>query len=280
MTEDLDVLPGTDGAAGTAPSPSTQLPRQARRAEDRARGDRRKPAVASLDLVIPAYNEEGRIGPTLEAICRQIAASPYRVRILVVDNGSVDATADTVDRVVATGVRVEVIGCKDKGKGAAVRAGVAHATAEYVGYVDADQSTPPDALLTGMAILTSGWDAVIGSRRALGARYVVPQPVVRRLGSRVFNMAASTVVGRISDTQCGMKLFRTAAAREVFAAARLTGFAFDVEILARCNAAGLKIMELPVEWSDDEGSTLRPVRDGLSAFAELYRVRRMLRAGR
>jgi dolichyl-phosphate beta-glucosyltransferase len=146
--------------------------------------------------------------------------------------------------------------------------------------VDADQSTPPDALVTGMAILTSGWDAVIGSRRVLGARYVEPQPMVRRLGSRVFNVAASTLVGRISDTQCGMKLFRTEAVRDVFAAAHLSGFAFDVEILARATATGLKIMEMPVEWSDSEGSTLRPVRDGINAFTELYRVHRLLRSSR
>ncbi|MCI3926711.1 glycosyltransferase family 2 protein [Paenibacillus sp. TRM 82003] len=237
------------------------------------------PPRADLDLVIPAYNEERRISPTVEALVAELGSSSYSVRLIVVDNGSVDTTADVVDRLSARHRLVELISCQEKGKGAAVRAGVAHATAPFVGYVDADQSTPPEAVLTGLAILTSGWDVVIGSRRAFGARYVVPQSLVRRLGSRVFNLAATTVTGKVSDTQCGMKLFRTEAAKHVFAAGTLNGFAFDVEVIARAKQAGLRAMELPVAWADSEGSSFHPLRDGFRAFAELHAARKVLRAG-
>lgn len=238
--------------------------------------DLKASAVADVDLVIPAYNEERRIRSTVESVCRQVAAAPFTARIVVVDNGSVDATAEAVDRAASFGIPVTVISCSAKGKGAAVRAGVAHATAPYVGYIDADESTPAEALVTGMAVLQSGWDVAVGSRRATGASYVVPQSRVRRLGSRAFNLAATPIVGRISDTQCGMKLFRTAAVKDVFEAVTTDGFAFDVEVLARARTKGLRIMEVPVRWSDSAGSSFRPVTDGIRAFRELGRLRRVL----
>lgn len=235
------------------------------------------PRRAVLDVVVPAYNEEGRIRPTLEALCRRISTAGAEVRIVVVDNGSVDATVETVARAHTRGVPVDVMSCRDKGKGAAIRAGVASATAPFVGYVDADQSTPPDAILTGLSLLQHGWDVVIGSRRVLGSRYAVPQPAVRRMGSRVFNLAASAVVGRVRDTQCGMKLFRTGPAQEIFAATLTDGFAFDVEVLARARAHGLRVMELPVTWTDDSSSTLSPLKDGVAAFRDLLAVHRNTR---
>jgi dolichyl-phosphate beta-glucosyltransferase len=231
-----------------------------------------------LDLIVPALNESRRIGRTLEAIASELGRSPFAVRVTVVDNGSVDRTVEVVDMARTSGLSLRVISCQAKGKGVAVRTGVAAATAPFVGYVDADQSTPPEALITAMAILLSGWDVVVGSRRAVGAAYAVPQPVIRRLGSRMFNLVACTLVGRMTDTQCGMKLFRTDAVRGIFESVRLGGFAFDVEVIARAKASGLRIMEMPVVWSDSVGSSFRPVRDGLQAFTDLYRLRHCLRA--
>lgn len=233
---------------------------------------------ADLDLIVPALNEGDRIGRTLEAMSRELSPAPFDVRVTVVDNGSIDRTVEAVDRARTHGLTVRVMSCQAKGKGAAVKAGVARATAPFVGYMDADLSTPPEALITGMAVLLSGWDVVVGSRRAVGAAYVVPQSVVRRVGSRAFNLGASTVVGRMGDTQCGMKLFRTDRVRRVFDSVFLGGFAFDVEVLARSKAAGLRIMEVPVSWSDSTGSSFRPLRDGVQAFGDLYRLRQTLRA--
>ncbi len=235
------------------------------------------PAVADLDVIIPAYNEELRIGEALEALCRQFSAQPGRIRILVVDNNSVDSTVEAVDRVRRHGVRIDIVNCRTPGKGAAVRAGVAHATAPYIAYVDADTSVPPKVLATGLALLEHGWDGVVGSRRALGGRYAVAQPLVRRVGSRVFNLLARTIVGPLSDTQCGMKMFRREVAGDLFAESRIDGFAFDVEILARARAANLSLMELPITWTDSTGSSFAPVKHGIASFREIARVHSMTR---
>lgn len=256
---------------GATPNDQTRL-----RAVDALPGTQQIPDPV-LDVVIPAFNEAHRIGSTIESICRYMARSGQTIRIVVVDNGSVDGTAEVVDRTDLHGMDAQVISCQIPGKGAAVKAGVRTATAPLVGYIDADRSTPPDALVTAVAILDSGWDVVVGSRRVFGASYVVPQNLVRRIGSRVFNLAASTLVGRMRDTQCGMKVFRTNVARDVFESVALGGFTFDVEVLARALAANLRIMEIPVSWSDNTGSTFRPLRHGVQAFGELHRLRRVLR---
>lgn len=235
------------------------------------------PAVADLDVIIPAYNEELRIGPALDALCAQFASQPGRIRVLVVDNGSVDATVEVVDRIRRRGVRIDIVNCGTPGKGAAVRAGVAHATAPYIAYVDADTSVPPHALATGLALLEHGWDGIIGSRRALGGHYAVSQPLLRRIGSRVFNSAARTIVGPLSDTQCGMKMFRRELASGLFAESRINGFAFDVEILARARAARMNLMELPITWTDSAGSTFAPLKDGIASFREIARVHLLTR---
>ncbi|CAN5267561.1 glycosyltransferase family 2 protein [soil metagenome] len=238
--------------------------------------------VADLDVIVPAFNEELRIGPALDALSAQFADQPGRIRVIVVDNGSVDATVEVVDRVRRTGVRIDIVNCGTPGKGAAVRAGIAHATAPYVAYVDADTSVPPHVLATGLALLEHGWDGVIGSRRALGGQYAVAQPLLRRLGSRAFNVAARTIVGPLSDTQCGMKMFRRELATDLFANSHVNGFAFDVEILARARAARLNLMELPITWTDSTGSSFSPVKDGIASFREIARIhglaRRMPRA--
>ncbi|KQM83939.1 glycosyltransferase [Agromyces sp. Leaf222] len=234
-------------------------------------------AVAELDVIIPAYNEELRIGAALEALCTQFAGHPDRIRVLVVDNGSVDGTVEVVDRVRSRGVRIEIVNCRTPGKGAAVRAGVAHATAPYIAYVDADTSVPPHVLATGLALLEHGWEGIVGSRRALGGEYAVAQPLLRRVGSRAFNLAARTVVGPLSDTQCGMKMFRRELATALFAESKIDGFAFDVEILARARAAGMRLMELPITWTDSAGSSFAPVKDGIASFREIARVRLLTR---
>lgn len=235
------------------------------------------PAVADLDVIIPAHNEELRIGAALEALCSHFAAQPGRIRVLVVDNDSVDATVDVVDKVRRHGVQIDIVNCRTPGKGAAVRAGVAHATARYVAYVDADTSVPPNVLMTGLSLLEHGWHGIIGSRRALGGHYALAQPLVRRIGSRVFNMFARTVVGPLSDTQCGMKMFRRDLVADLFAESRINGFAFDVEILARARAARLNLMELPITWTDSAGSSFAPVKDGIASFREIVRVHLLTR---
>jgi dolichyl-phosphate beta-glucosyltransferase len=241
----------------------------------------RRPTKAKLDLVVPALNEEARIGATLEALADRFRAESWTesIRVTVVDNGSVDATAEAVDRARQANIDVQVIGCQTRGKGAAVRAGVLFAAAPYVGYCDADQSTPTSAVGQALHLLDAGWDVVIGSRRCLGAGYAVRQPTLRRAGSAAFHAVAARLAPAASDTQCGFKMFRTEVAQALFTEGVLDGFAFDVELLARAGRhRDLAMIELPIHWSDQPGSTFRPVTDGLRSFNELREVRRALRS--
>ena len=206
-----------------------------------------------LDLVIPALNEEQRIGTTIDAVIEKAVDSGLGLRILVVDNGCVDATAEVASRHPNSHVPVEVISCRTRGKGAAVRTGIARSTAPFVGYYDADQSTPPAAIKSGVDLLRSGWEVVIGSRRCTGAEYAVPQGGLRQLGSFAFRKMASELCGPVTDTQCGFKLFHSHVAKDLFASTTLTGFVFDVEVVAQAYRRKHQMIELPVQWSDSPG---------------------------
>ncbi|MGA3148099.1 MAG: glycosyltransferase [Acidimicrobiales bacterium] len=233
-----------------------------------------------LDLVIPALNEERRIGATIAAVIQKALESDLRLRILVVDNGCVDATAEVASGHLNSHVPVEVISCRTRGKGAAVRAGIYRSTAMYVGYCDADQSTPPSAIQMGVDLLRSGWEVVIGSRRCTGAGYSVPQGSLRQLGGFAFRRLASELCGPVTDTQCGFKLFHSKVAKDLFACTTLTGFAFDVEVVAQARQRKLQMIELPIQWSDSPDSSFRPLVDGLRSFRELREVRGALARSR
>ncbi len=238
------------------------------------------PAVPDLDVVVPVWNEEQRIGRTLAAITAHAAGTGLRVRVTVVDNGSVDRTADVVDRVNATcpeRVSVRLLGCSRQGKGAAVRRGILASRARWVGFCDADLATPPQALDDVLAALRAGDPVVIGSRRTAGARVEVGQPLTRRLGSLAFRALTQGVTG-VSDSQCGFKFFDAAAARDVFARSSVEGFTFDVELLGLATRLGYRITEVPVDWSDQAGSSLSLRADGPEILTELLGVRRRLAA--
>jgi glycosyltransferase involved in cell wall biosynthesis len=225
----------------------------------------RRTAV-DLELIIPARNEEHRIGRTLATVSAYLAGQPLSSRIVVVNNGSADRTTEVVDRMAGGPVPVVVIGCSASGKGAAVRRGVLTSNASYVGFCDADLATPIDVLGAVLPLLQDGVDVVVGSRHAPGSKIQVRQPLMRRIGGWVFRRSARSVVPAVHDTQCGFKFFCAPAARQIFSRARVDDFAFDVEVLALASELGLKIFEAPVAWSDQDSSSFSSVHDGLGSF--------------
>jgi glycosyltransferase involved in cell wall biosynthesis len=247
-----------------------------RRRYERGAYERTAPPGFELDLVIPVLNEERRIGPTLADIHQEADRSNLSLQILVVDNGCVDGTAEVVAQAKRSGVPVEIISCRQRGKGAAVRTGVLWSAAPFVGYTDADLSTPPSVIASAIGLLRSGFEVVIGSRRCTGAGYTVPQGGMRRLGSFAFRTMASRLSGPITDTQCGFKVFHSQVAKELFATSSIDGFAFDVEVLARARQRKHSMIELPIQWSDSPESSFRPVTDGVRSFLELREARRAL----
>lgn len=237
------------------------------------RGRLRSPV--ELEIVIPAYNEAGRLPETLRQSVAYLDDRPWQSRIVVVDNGSVDETAyDARGAAVATNkVDVVVIGCSRAGKGAAVRRGLLTSTSALVGFYDADLATPLETLVPTVEALTAGADAVIASRHIEGSSFVIPQPLRRRAGGDLFRLLTRKLVPGVADTQCGFKFFRREIAQTAIARVRTTGFAFDVELLAQVQRAGGKIVELPVAWTDVTGSTFHPIRDGIASFRAVFDLR-------
>lgn len=227
-----------------------------------------------LEVMVPARDEARRLPHTLMRTIRYLEAQPYSAALVVVDNGSVDRTVDLVTRLRARSGRVpvHVIGCARRGKGAAVRRGILTSRARYIGYMDADLATPIESLDRTVPLLENGYRAVIGSRRAHGAAYAERQPRRRLLGGLVFRMLARRVLPGITDSQCGFKFFDGDLARTVAGQLRVEGFAFDVELLRTIIALGAPVREIPVVWTDEEGSSLSAARDGARAVRDLLRL--------
>ncbi|SOC49347.1 Glycosyl transferase family 2 [Blastococcus aggregatus] len=240
-----------------------------------------------LEIAIPAYNEALRLPETLRRTVDFLRDQPWSSRVVVVDNGSSDGTADVVrafraatdEAATDTAVPVELVGCARPGKGAAVRRALLRSRARFVGFFDADLATPVETLCTVMGHLEAGAVAVVGSRYAPGARLVQHQPTTRRLGGAAFRAVSRSVVPGVHDTQCGFKFFDRAALVPALVSCRTTGFAFDVELLRHLQNAGAEILEVPVAWSHADGSSFSPLRDGVSAFRAVLQFQRVA-AGR
>ena len=235
-----------------------------------------------LSIVIPAFNEERRLPATLERIGTFLAGRHdwLPTELIVVDDGSDDRTV-AVARALAlpAGISLAVVTLgANRGKGAAVRAGLAAGRGARVLISDADLATPSEELdaLAGRAVpLAVGSRAV--RRELIGTR----QPLPRDLMGRSFNLFLRLLgLTRLLDTQCGFKLLDGELARRLAGELRLDGFAFDVELLARAARVGAAIAEVPVRWHHVEESRVRPLRHGLAMLADAVRIRLWLWRGR
>lgn len=232
-----------------------------------------------LTVVIPAYNEEGRIAPTLDHVRAYLAERYPSSEVIVVDDGSRDRTPDIVRERTAdferSGIPLRLLGDgRNHGKGASVRTGMLAAEGRIVLFSDADLSAPieetpklVDPIRTGAA------DIAIGSRALDKSLIGVHQPASRELAGRLFNLAMRVTTGMpFHDTQCGFKAFRRDAARDVFARVRIERFGFDVETLFLACRLGYRVVEVPVVWNNVLGSKVS-LFNGIDGFADLARVR-------
>jgi dolichyl-phosphate beta-glucosyltransferase len=233
-------------------------------------------ALPAISIVIPAYNEARRIGATLERVAQYLDARRAPYEVLVVDDGSRDATRAVVAGIAGAHPQVRLIALpRNAGKGAAVRTGVLASRGRAVLFSDADLSTPIEELPRLEAELAAGADIAIGSR-AVPGEVERHQPVLRRLQGRGFHLAVWAlgfrVVSAVRDTQCGFKLFRGAVARVLFRELTLTGFAFDVELLELAHRR-FALREVPVAWAHADGSKVRPGIDAARMLRDLVRIR-------
>jgi len=236
----------------------------------------------TLSIVIPAFNEEARLPATLRRIAGYLAGRRQLLpaEVIVADDGSRDATSQVANAfVMPANVEMRVVTLThNKGKGAAVRAGLAASRGERVLISDADLATPieeVETLLPVQAGIVAGSRAL---RRELIARR---QPLPRDLLGRLFNVLLRWLrLTTLRDTQCGFKLLDGDLARVLAIQLRLDGFAYDVEMLARAKRVGQRVVEVPVRWFHQDASRVRPLRHGLQMLRDILRIRWWLWTGK
>ncbi|WP_329252204.1 glycosyltransferase [Actinoallomurus sp. NBC_01490] len=235
-------------------------------------GPRGRLTEGALDVVIPARNEAARLAHGLATLSGGLCELPVSTTITVVDSASTDATAEIARRWSGP-VPVRLLRCPRPGKGAAVRAGLLATTAPYVGFCDADMATGLDILPDVLAMLRTGAQVIIGSRRHPESDVEVYGRPFRRVGALAFNRLCRDITGGVTDTQCGFKFFAGPLARAAAADLRTAGFAFDVELLVHCRRRGAAITEVPVTWRDMPGSTFSITRHAGACVRDLLRIR-------
>jgi dolichyl-phosphate beta-glucosyltransferase len=230
-----------------------------------------------VSVVVPAYNEARRILPTLDRIFSYLEQHHPDHELVLVDDGSTDGTVAVVQQHCGNRPQLRVISYGgNRGKGYAVRTGVLQASGDVVLFSDADLSTPIEEM-EKMLPLTQEYDLVIGTRAHKNSEIREHQPWFREIAGKFFNVMVRLVVGlRFHDTQCGFKLFRRESMAAVLRGLHVDRFAFDVELIACAQAAGLKVTEVPVVWINSPASTVR-LWQGLQAYVDLFRIRRSVR---
>jgi dolichyl-phosphate beta-glucosyltransferase len=230
-----------------------------------------------LSIVVPAYNEAGRIVSTLRSILDYVDRKSATGEVILCADGA-DGTREAAGELAKCDPRLTIIGNVTRmGKGRGVREGVLRAQGEVIGFVDADYKTPIEELDALLPYFERGADVVIGSRKLATSHIDVPQPLYRRLGSSAFHAVMSRLVGLhgIRDTQCGFKFFRRDVAHRLFSMQQVDGYMFDVEILRLAMMLGYNVQEVPVRWRDDGDSRYSPITGTFRNARELLRIRRL-----
>jgi dolichyl-phosphate beta-glucosyltransferase len=233
-----------------------------------------------LSIVIPAYNEEPRIMGTLGQVVQFLEARSFSWEVVVVDDGSTDATALLVGECAAENARVRLLSRPHQGKGGAVKEGMLEAAGRYRFLCDADLSMPIEQVERFLPPQLKSVDIAVGSREAVNSRRI-GEPWRRHLMGRFYNrLVRLLAVPGLDDTQCGFKCFRGDIVPQLFGRQTLAGFAFDVEILFLARRQGLRIAEVGIDWYHRERSKVHPLRDSLAMTRDLLKIRwRYFRGG-
>jgi dolichyl-phosphate beta-glucosyltransferase len=228
-----------------------------------------------VSVVIPTYNEGGRIQSNLEKVTGYLSTKFSQFEVIVVDDGSTDDTPKKIAQAARQEDRIRLISFPaNRGKGFVVRQGVLAARGDAIFFTDADLSTPVEEIEEGFKGLEEGYPVVIASRRHPESVIALRQNRAREAVGRIFNRAVKTILSLpFEDTQCGFKCFSREAARRIFSLARIDGFAFDAEILVIARRLGFRVREIPVHWANSPDSKVRLVRHLSRVARDLLKIR-------
>lgn len=230
-----------------------------------------------LSVVIPVYNEESRVGETLEYSLVYLKKKKIRSEILVVDDGSKDKTLEVVRKFktkAGGGIAVKILKHEmNRGKGAAVQTGALAAKGETILFMDADNATPLSEFDKFKPLLKEGIEVIVGSRAVNRKEVKIPQPLYRQALGRLANLLIQLmVVPGIWDTQCGFKAFSRNASRRIFPLQTIKRFGFDFELLFLAHKLGFSMREISVQWFNSPNSKVR-MGDYVLTFIELLSIR-------
>lgn len=234
-----------------------------------------------LSVIIPAYNEEKRIGKTIAEISDYLSKQPFDYEIIVVNDGSIDKTQEIVRNLKLNIPNLEIIDNeKNKGKGYTVRKGLLKGKGKYRLFTDADNSTSIEEIEKFFPYLNN-YDIIIGSRSIKGSIITNPQPFYRKILGRFYGLLVWLIIGlwNIRDTQCGFKLFSAKSVEDIFLKCQISGWSFDVEILVLAKKFGYKIKEVPIIWADQSQTKVR-FKGMVKAIFDLLKIRWNLIVGR
>jgi dolichyl-phosphate beta-glucosyltransferase len=229
----------------------------------------------TYSIVIPAYNEGERLGPTLERVLGYVREQRWDAEVIVVNDGSRDNTAKLVRQFAEKDPTLRLVeNPGNRGKGYAVRNGMLNARGEVVVFSDADLSSPIEEMPKLLQALAAGADIAIGSRWLRAELQTQRQSLHRQLFGRIFNLLLRIILGlRFKDTQCGFKAFTRRAAQTILPLQRIERWGFDPEILFLARKFDFQVKEVPVLWGHSGDTRIHPVIDGARMFQEMVRIR-------
>ena len=235
-----------------------------------------------LSIVIPAFNECGKIVRDVESACQFLLKSSFDGEVIVADDGSSDTTADEAKKAgdkYRGRVQVRIIqNQKHHGKGYAVRSGIMQATGDYVMFADSGSCVPFDNTLRGLELLKADkCDIAHGSRRLAMAHLIKDQGFYRHICSAFFHWFVIRIMKlptQLTDTQCGFKIYRGDVARLLYGQCETSGFMFDIEIIRRAIKQHYRIVEFPIDWTCDPDSRLSPTKSFWRILSELLKIRK------
>lgn len=236
--------------------------------------------MPDLSIVIPAFNEHHKIQNDMETADRFLNSAGISGEIIVIDDGSTDETAAAAEKAannIQTPCVVERLE-KNYGKGRAVRTGILKSRGDHVLFADSGVCIPFEEVQVGIDLIRSGQCRIAhGSRKLSGSHVLQSQSFYRRICSALFHwflIHDIKQLGNLTDTQCGFKVYRGDAARELYAQSTIDGFMFDIEIILLALSNGYQIHEFAVDWTCDLDSRLRPAHEVMGTLANLLRLKR------